>query len=197
MTTLRAGEPVPKDVGDAEVIDPSGQRVALRSFWADKPCLLVFLRHFGCIGCSEQLYELVPRMAEIERVGVRTVLVGNGTPLQRDGFVERHSLATAPALVMTDPSLEAYRRFFFKRSVWATLGPRALVDAARAMSHGHPHKPVEGDGTQQGGVVLVDTRGVIRLYHASRSLGDHPPAADLVAAALRLAIETSPSEARI
>ena len=191
MGALRAGEPLPKDVGDAEVIDPDGKRVTLRSLWTDKPCLFVFLRHFGCVGCSEQLYELVPHLEEIARVGVRTVLVGNGTALQRDGFVERHALAKAPALVMTDPSLETYRRLFFKRSAWATLGPRAIVDAARAMSHGHPHKAVEGDATQQGGVLLVDTRGVVRLYHASRSIGDHPPAADLIAAALRLAIETS------
>jgi peroxiredoxin len=181
---------VPDAVGDARVIDPRGESVRLASLWAAQPCMLVFLRHFGCIGCSEQLHELVPRLGEIARAGVRVVLIGSGSPEQRDAFVERHLLQNAPATVMTDPGLDAYGRLHFARSLWATFGPRAIVDAARAVAKGHPHAPPQGDRMQQGGVLFVDTRGVVRFFHASRSIGDHPPASDLVAAALRLAIET-------
>lgn len=185
------GEPVSQAVADARVVDPSGNKVRLRSLWAEQPCLFVFLRHFGCVGCSEQLSDLVPRLGEIARAGVRTVLVGNGSREQQGGFIERHALGSSPTVVMTDPTLEAYGRLSLTRSLWATLGPRALVETARAMAQGHPHLPVLGDRTQQGGVLLVDRRGVVRLYHASRSIGDHPSASDLVDAALRLAIATT------
>jgi hypothetical protein len=183
---------VSQAVADARIIDSSGTEVRLRSLWAEQPCLFVFLRHFGCVGCSEQLSDLVPRLGEIARAGVRTVLVGTGSREQQRGFIERHALDKSPTtLVMTDPALEAYGRLSLPRSLWATLGPRALVETARAIAQGHPHLPVQGDRTQQGGVLLVDRRGFVRLYRASRSIGDYLSASDLVDAALRLAIETT------
>jgi peroxiredoxin len=197
MPALRVGSPVPKDVADALVVDASGAKVPLASFWARGPCLVVLLRHFGCVGCAEQVTELRPRFDELARAGVRAVLVGNGTPEQMAGFVERHALSGCPVDVTTDPGLGAYAALALRRSVWATLGPRALVDMARAMGAGHPHRRVEGDATQQGGVLLVDARGVVRVFHANRSLGDHTPTNDLVEAALRLAIETSDTSPRV
>ena len=98
---------------------------------------------------------------------------------------------------MTAPDLDAYQRLGLLHSAWATFGPRAIVDAARAMARGHPHRSVQGDATQQGGVLLVDTRGIVRFFHASRSLGDHPPASDLVEAALRLAVEINHPSAQV
>lgn len=194
---MRIGETVPKAVAEAEIVGPDGAKVRLASLWAKQPALLVFLRHFGCVGCSEQLAELVPRLDEIARAGVRTVLIGNGTPEQRDAFAERHRIERASSLLMTDPELAAYRSLELLRSRWATYGLRSIADLARAVSHGHPHVAVEGDATQQGGVLLVDTRGVVRFFHASRSIGDHPSASDLVDAALRLALETSRPKAYV
>ena len=104
-------------------------------------------------------------------------------------FIDRQALAGFRVEVTTDPRLGVYEAMGLRRSMWATIGPRALVDLARAMAAGHPHRPVEGDATQQGGVLLVDAQGVVRLLHANRSIGDHAPTSDLVEAALRLAIE--------
>ncbi len=38
---------VSKDFEAADVLDPTGQRVAVASLWKDRPALFVFLRHFG------------------------------------------------------------------------------------------------------------------------------------------------------
>jgi hypothetical protein len=65
------------------------------------------------------------------------------------------------------------------------------------MTAGHPHRPVEGDRTQQGGVLLVDGRGIVRFFHSNRSLGDHADTSDLVEAALKLRIEASSAAARV
>ena len=193
---MKIGEAVPKALGDAEVVGADGATMRLASLWSKAPVMLVFLRHFGCVGCSEQLGELVPRLEEITRAGVAVVLIGNGTPDQRDAFAERHDVR-GRALLVTDPNRAAYRALALARSRWATFGPRSIVDLFRAMSHGHAHRGVLGDSTQLGGVALVDARGVVRFFHASRSIADHPSASDLVDASLRLALETSRPKAYV
>jgi peroxiredoxin len=40
---FKKGEPAP----DVTLLDESGKKVTLVSFWQEKPTLLVFLRHFG------------------------------------------------------------------------------------------------------------------------------------------------------
>lgn len=197
MPTPHVGAPIDRGVADTRVLDATGAPVAVGTFWAHGPCLLVLLRHFGCVGCAEQMTELSPRLRDLAQAGVRTVLVGNGTPEQLAAFIERHALTGAPVEVVTDPPLGLYSALELRRSAWATIGPRALVDMARAMTAGHPHRPVEGDATQQGGVLLVDGRGIVRFYHRNRSLGDHADTSDLVEAALRLRIEASSAAARV
>jgi peroxiredoxin len=200
MPTPRLGDPVPREIAEARVLSAHGEPVPLGSFWKGGPCLVVLLRHFGCVGCAEQVTELAPRLPELARAGVRTILVGNGSPDQLVAFVQRHALSGAPVEVTTDPSLAVYAALGLHRSAWATIGPRALVDLARALAAGHPHRrhrPTEGDYTQQGGVLLVDGRGTVRFFHRSRSLGDHAATGDLVEAALKLRIEESGAAARV
>jgi hypothetical protein len=187
-------EHVPDDVSGARVLDASGAEVEMGRFWEHGPCLVVMLRHFGCVGCAEQVRELAPRLFELSRAGVHTVLVGNGSLEQRAVFAARTALEGAPASLVTDPSLSLYRALGLVRSGWATFGPRALMETARAMGAGHPHRAAEGDLTQQGGVLLVSRAGVARLLYRSRSIGDHPSASELVEAALRLAVEERGSE---
>jgi peroxiredoxin len=189
LTRITVGVRVPDDVAGAHVLDATGAELEVRSFWQRGPCLLVLLRHFGCVGCAEQMRELAPRLFELSRIGFRTVLVGSGSVERCASFVARNGLEGAPASVVTDPSLRLYRALGLVRSAWATFGPRSLLETARAIAAGHPHGAAEGDRTQQGGVLLVDRSGVVRLLHRSRSIGDHPPASDLVDAALRLAVE--------
>jgi peroxiredoxin len=194
---VKQGAPVSSDVACAQVLDGSGGSVRLGSLWEGTACLLVLLRHFGCVGCAQQVLELLPRLPELALAGVRTVLVGNGSLEQRADFVARHLLEGAPALVLTDPSLGLYRALGLLRSAWATIGPRALVDTARALAAGQPHRAVAGDSTQQGGVLLVDRRSVVRFYRRSRSIADHPPASDLVDVALKLAVDTRSPAVRV
>ena len=190
MSELRVGEPVPRALAETSVIDAGGARVRLDSLWDRRACIILFLRHFGCVGCAEQVTELAPRLGEIARAGVRTVLVGNGTPVQMAAFRERHALVDAQVELVTDPALDAYRAAGLQKSIWATIGPRAIAEHLRAWAAGQPHRPVEGDPTQQGGAMLVDDRGVVRLARRNRSIGDHVAASDLVEAALGLAVET-------
>ena len=188
---IAAGEEVPQTLADAKVLVSSGESVELGSFWKHDPCLVLFLRHFGCVGCAEQVTELAPRLDELRDAAVRTVLVGNGEPEMIDAFVERYALGDKACEIVTDPSLAVFRAAGLLRSAWATLGARAIVDMARAMGQGQHHRGVEGDRWHQGGALLVDTGGRVVVYHRNESLGDHLPASDLVEAALALLVRKS------
>jgi peroxiredoxin len=194
---LRTGAPVPPSVADAVVLDATGASVRVGTLWARSARLLVLLRHFGCVGCSRQVTELAPHVGVLARARVRTALVGNGSPAQLAAFLERHALTGDAVDAFTDPSLALYAAVGLRRSVWSTVGPRGLLDMARALGAGHPHRSVEGDATQQGGTVLVDTGGIVRLVHVNRSLGDHASVPELLDAALRLEIESSDAAARV
>jgi peroxiredoxin len=189
MSTLREGEPVPKPLADADVIDSTGARVRLESLWRGRACVVLFLRHFGCIGCAGFVAELGPRLDELVRVGVHVVLVGNGTREQMAAFRERNALLDARVDLVTDPTLTVHRAAGLQRSIWSTFGPRSMIEHARLWAAGLGNRSVEGDATQQGGAMLVDARGIVRLARRDRSIGDHVSASQLVDAALGLAIE--------
>jgi hypothetical protein len=178
---------VPRELAVAGVLDAAGRARSLGDSWLHGACLLSFLRHFGCTGCSEHVTELSPRLLELSVLGVRTVFVGNGEPRFIEGFVERHALADKRVEVVTDPTLAAFRAAGLLRSAWATFGPRAIADELRGLTRGVGWGGVKGDSLQQGGSIIVDARGVVAFYHRSESLGGHARAGDLIDVAMRLA----------
>ena len=187
----RVDAPLPPELAEAIVLDRAGAPSPLGTHLRGAPCLVSFLRHFGCTGCADHVADLAPRLPELHRLGLRTVFVGNGEPRYIDGFLERAGLATARVDVVTDPTLRVFAAAGLVRSAWATLGPRALADVLRARSHGIAGRGMEGDHFQQGGALVVDVDGAVAFFHASASLGDHPRATDLVDVALRLVARSS------
>jgi peroxiredoxin len=180
---LRVGEPLPLDLAGAPLLAASGEARPLAELVGEGPALVVFLRHFGCIGCAEQVHEILPRLGELEALGVAVLLIGSGPAEHIAAFVERNDLRDKHARVVTDPSLRAYRAAGLRRSFWATYGPRAVFDFVRALSHGLRPLPTDGDLFQQGGAFLF-TGGRVAWTQVNESLGDHADPSDAVEAAL-------------
>ncbi len=189
---MRAGEEVPRELAESKVLNRDGQEISLKSFWAEQPAVLVYLRHFGCLCLSAQITELAHRLNELQSLGVRTVFISNGAPHFIDTFIERFLLADKPVDIVTDPSLSSFRAAGMLRSLWATFGPRALWDGIRATADGHINHLGEGDNLQQGGVVLVDPEGRISWYYRNLSVGGHPPSVEIVDAVMRLVLKRTP-----
>lgn len=188
---MRVGEPIPAELDAAIVIDRAGASAPLGTHLRGLPCLVSFLRHFGCTGCADHIADVAPRLQELHALGLRTVFVGNGEPRYIDGFLQRTGLADKHATVVTDPTLRVFAAAGLLRSKWATLGPRAALDVARARSRGIAGQGLEGDHFQQGGALIVDADGVVAYFHRSKSLGDHPAASDLVDVALAMCARQS------
>jgi peroxiredoxin len=172
------------------VLDRSGQARSLSrslaSLLEGRAALLVFLRHFGCVGCDLQLSLLLPRQPELADLGVRIVLIGNGPPEHAAAFSERWSLAEREIDLVTDPSLGVFRAAGLERSAWATFGPQAMWSELLAMGAGQRPRRRAGDRFQQGGTLLLDQSGAVVFFHANRFVGDCVDAADVVDAAMRL-----------
>src|SRR6516164_9819980 len=126
MARLTVGLPLPPELAESRVADAASGTASLRSYVGNKRTLVVFLRHFGCVGCSQQVAVLTPRLLELDQLGVQTLLVGSGLPQYIDAFIERHQLGDKKVRVLTDPSRRVFKAAGFRRSVWSTLGVRAI-----------------------------------------------------------------------
>jgi peroxiredoxin len=173
-------------LGEVQVENAAGERIRLGSYWKDADALLVFVRHFGCAGCSEHVTELSARLPELATLGLRVVIVGCGDKESIAGFVERHRLADHDVEVVTDATLEAQRLAGLVRSAWSAFGPRALWGFFGLLLRGYSHRAPDGDVYQQGGTLLVQKGGVVVFADRARALGDHAPLVDVVDVALAL-----------
>lgn len=189
---IRAGEVIPEGVKSASVWGRGGvERRLGESFPGEgEPMLLVFLRHFGCVGCSVNVAELGPRFLELGELGFRSVLVGHGSVSDMEAFILERRLDTMRAEVFTDPTREVYHRAGLARSVWGTFGPRGVWDYLSAVTRGHENLWGVGDWFQMGGTVLVNGEGVVEIFHRSESLGGHLRSVEVVERALRMAMRS-------
>ena len=179
-----AVETVPEALAQARVLAADGEGHVLGEAWTDTDAIVIFVRHFACAGCSEHLAELRPRLAELAALGVRVVVVGNGTPDQLAAFVAAQQLAGYPVEVVTDPTLAAYRAAGLDRSRLGTVGPRALAALGLLALRGHSNGRVCGDLWQQGGTLYVRRGGELAFVHRSARIGDHAAVAEVVELAL-------------
>lgn len=183
----KIGDEVPAALASAEVLDAQGESSALGERWREGPVVLVFLRHFACLACTEHVTLLAPRLHELTRLGLRVIYIGNGAPHFIDAFVERTAIDLEAVELVTDPSLKVHESLELVHSAGSTYGPRALWGIARAFAGGFRQTRIEGENLQQGGVVVIDGQGRIAYLHRDRATGDHAPTNDVVDAAMRVA----------
>lgn len=187
--TLVVGQPVPPNLGAARVVTATNKVRSLGESWATNDAIVIFVRHFACAGCSAHVADLRPRLEEIARLGVTTVLVGNGTQDQLAAFAEREELGEHPIELVTDPSRAAYLAADLEQSWLGTVGPRAVANVVGLLARGHRNGRPQGDMTQQGGTLYVTRDGVLGFYHHSARLGDNASVTDVIAVALARAAE--------
>ena len=185
---LQVGELAPAQLMDAPMLDTGGRESPLRSFFEPDPVLLLFLRHYGCVGCLQQVEDLTPRVLELSQQGVRAIYVGSGTPEQSRAFVERQGLGDKSVILLTDPGLESYAGADMGRSLWSNIEPRSLVSQMRSIGAGLKPGRTEGDGRQQGGAVLLDHEQRVAWIHRARFTGDNVNGSDLMQAVLKMTV---------
>ena len=85
--------------------------------------------------------------------------------------------------VLSDESRLLYRAYGMGRARWRhLLGPSAMLAYARELARGHLPRWPAGDPMQQGGDVLIDPEGIVRLVHVGAGPGHRPPVERLIEA---------------
>jgi len=170
------GDPAP----DAWLLDLQGERVALSSFWAERPSVVVFLRYFGCPFCQMQVVSLREERQRFDSIGGAIVLLGQGEPGQGLAFTRSHDL---PFPCLLDADRTAFGAYGLGRgTVMQIFSPKVGVPFLRANLHGETRQRGLRGGrfTQMPGTFVVDIDGTIRLAHRNRHIGDSPPAETLL-----------------
>ncbi len=135
--------------------------------------LLVFLRHAGCTFCREALADIAKSRADIEKGGVRIVLVHMGDIAELRFLLAKHNLLDLDRIL--DPKQELYRAFGLKRgSAGQLYGPKVWwrgINAGILAGHGLG-KPA-ADSSQMPGVFLLE-QGLVAKRFRHRSASDRP-----------------------
>lgn len=172
LTRLKFNDPAP----NLDIQTADGRTIRLASLWSNETVLIAFARHFGCLNCQEMLSQLMDVRAEIERAGLRLVVVTQGSPTEAKKFCDEHA---AHAICLADPKRRSYRAFgLTSGNVWQVfIAPQVWLDAWRSWRHGRrAQAPPKGQSLMQlSGVFIVGTDGKIRLPYYYDTLGDHPP----------------------
>jgi peroxiredoxin len=166
-------------LGDATVLAPEGGSVRLGDLWSDRPAVLVWLRHFGCLFCKEQTAEFRARNEDIESAGARLAFVGNGGRRHALGFRDEFC---PDCTLLTDPKLTTYKLIGARGGLVNTLGPQAWGAGIRAFLGGARQQKTQGHPFQQGGVLVITPGDTIAYAYLSKAAGDHPRVDDVIAA---------------
>lgn len=114
----------------------------------------------------------------IEALGARVVAVGTGSVAQARQLMD----AGMPFPCLVDPEASLYRALGFPRLGWrVTLSPATYRNYWRAWRRGGRQGAITGDPRQLSGVAIVDATGRLRWRHASRTIGDYPRLAEVLA----------------
>jgi peroxiredoxin len=159
------------------VLDLEGTQVRLGTLWANHTAVLLFVRHFGCLFCGQQVADIVPFVDGIRDAGAELFVIGNGSVDQARTFRDRHTL---PMPLFTDPDRQAFRALAMRSGVSTVLNLSVIARSLAALKAGFRQTRVAGDPFQLGGVVVIGVDGLERYRYLSRFAGDHPdPAAIL------------------
>ena len=132
------------------------------------------------MSCREEVAELRPYVDELKKQATVAV-IGSGTPAMAKAFAEHMGLP-GDVPVLSDRLREGYQLAGFKRSVWRTFTPGALLNSLRELRKGFRQGRTQGDPFQQGGTLIVDPSGEILFRYQSKEPGDHAAPERLVAA---------------
>lgn len=192
LALLTVGGPIAGAIEALVLVDPEGRAHSLSSHWSERDALFVFVRHFGCVACHEQIERLRARLAELEALSVRVVIVGCASSDELAAWIERESLASLPLTFRTDPTLAVHEALGLYHSAWRTWGPRAALGFLRAVAGGTLPGPFRGAVSQQGGALFVGRDGLVRALARSGHLGDYPSIGAMIDLALAARVADSP-----
>ena len=142
----------------------------LKKLSEDKPVLLVFLRHFGCIFCKEALSDLSEKRKDFEGKGIEIVFVHMSSNEVADEYFTKYKLEGVSHI--SDPSAHFYQSFkLTKGSFMQLYGLQTWMRGYALKKDGHQLEMAKrlGDSTQMPGLFLVENGEVTQQFIHKRA----------------------------
>lgn len=140
----------------------------------EKPVMLVFLRHFGCVFCREAMGDLAEMKSAMRDQNVTLVVVHLSDPKTADLFFEKYDLVGVESI--SDPEAVYYKKFGLLRGTFNQLFGLKVwmrtIDAGMIKGHGLSRKQI-GDGFQMPGIFMLKD-GVVKGEFIHKSVSDRP-----------------------
>ncbi len=146
---------------------------SLQALSDEKPMLLVFLRHMGCIFSHEALADLSRIQDQIASQNVRLGIVHMSECARAEEMLKKYGLKDVAQF--SDPEKKLYEEFELRRgSPKQLFGPKVLWRGLQALVlEGHFNGKIEGDGFQLAGVFLIHKGKLLKSFR-HRTAGDRP-----------------------
>jgi peroxiredoxin len=164
---------------DFTLTDINGNAAALSLFWNARPVVLVFLRHFGCPFCREQVVLLRREYLKFKAVGAEIVCIAQGSPKTAKAFSIMMDIQY-PILVCGD-DLTIYNEYGLSRgSLGQMIGVEVILRSFKALMQGFDLGPVEGNTQQMPGTFVINTSGKIIFARRAVHQADNVSATELL-----------------
>ena len=155
------------------------EKLHFESLWAEKPCVLFFLRRLGCPICRSYIQMVEPFREEYEEKGVNLICLsfeafGEGSDSDRS--FTKYSFWNGP--IYTIDKI-VYEELFGRKGLLDNFFGLLDIDKdAYERSKSTPGN-LKGDGFQLGGQFVVAPGGKILLEHRQKLFGDDAKLLDI------------------
>ena len=145
----------------------SGQSLAALS--AERPVLIVFLRHSGCPYCRQTLSQLAKLRQTLEAKQIQLVIVHHDTPENGAAWISKYDLGQCEQI--SDPAGQLYGQFELGKTTWWNLaGPHTWWPGFKAtiLQFNGVGKPV-GDVKQLTGAFIIHHGRIVKAFRQKLS----------------------------
>jgi peroxiredoxin len=176
---------VPKQLVDIELVDPDDQRIRLGELWADRPVVLIHLRHFGCILCRHYAGALRDFYGDFEALGVRLIAVGTGGRQYAREFIAERKI---PYTVLVDRNMASHAVIQTKQGPpWGIFRPSVVWAAIKALRAGERQGKTGPNPFKYGAAHVIGPGDVLHYAWINDDYHDNTPVEEL----LRVAAEAA------
>jgi peroxiredoxin len=146
--------------------------------YRDRPLIISFIRHLGCLLSRAHLTQLRQQYGRIQHLGGEVIVVSFE---EKEGLKRLVSGHKFPFVFLLDPKKEVYNQYGMICKDQGRVGNLGTTAAyLRLRLSGYPRQQAGSDTRQMGGDVIIDRQGVIRFIYRSQYPHDLPDAAALL-----------------
>ncbi|PRQ04326.1 AhpC/TSA family protein [Enhygromyxa salina] len=185
MTAVEPRPEIPEELSQITLVDADSNEYALGELWAERPVVLIHLRHFGCILCRHYAGALRDFFGDFEAAGARLVAIGTGSRQYARDFVAERKI---PYLVLVDKHMASHEVIRAKQGpLIGIFKPGVLWAAVKAKLYGERQGKTGPNPFKFGAAHVIGPGGTLHYAWINDDYHDNAPVDELLAEAAKAA----------